>query len=66
MSVPEHVVADIAGHLDRIAIWFKGNPKVTLLVRNDLGDGKDADFVLTADTLPEAIAALQRREAASK
>lgn len=55
----------VSGLLTEVAMHFKGRPKITLLVRHpDLeAQGKDADFVMTDDTLEEAIAALRRRAA---
>ncbi|MEJ7933466.1 hypothetical protein WG907_04240 [Sphingobium sp. AN558] len=53
----------VGGLLTEVAMLFKGRPKITLLVRHpDLeAVGKDADFVMTDDTLQAAIEALQRR-----
>jgi hypothetical protein len=58
----------VATLLTDIGMLFKGSPKVTLLVRHpDLeAEGKDANFVMTDDTLDQAIAALQRRAAADQ
>ena len=61
MSDLQATQAAVGALLSRIAEHFKGTPKVTLLVRNDLGPEKDADFVMTNDTLPAAISALQHR-----
>ena len=63
-GLPDHIAAEIHEHLDAIAALFKPGAKLTLLVRNDVGSGLDADVVITNDTLPEAIAGLQRRQAA--
>lgn len=63
MTPLEQVLDAVAAHLDQIGRLFKGEPKLTLLVRNDVGPGKDGDFVLTGDTLPDAIEALERRDA---
>jgi hypothetical protein len=56
----------VGGLLTEVALNFKGRPKITLLVRHPEleADGKDADFVMTDDTLDQAIAALQRRHSA--
>jgi hypothetical protein len=53
----------VSGLLTEIALHFRGRPKITLLVRHpDLeAQGRDADFVMTDDTLEDAIAALRRR-----
>ncbi len=62
-----HQVRDsIGGLLTQIAMHFKGNPKITLLVRHPEleAEGKDADFVMTDDTLDQAIEALLRRAVA--
>jgi len=61
-GLPQHIAADIEYHLDAIARWFK-NPTVTLVVRNDIGEGLDADVVMTKDEIPRAIEVLQRRHA---
>jgi hypothetical protein len=61
-GLPAHVEGEIAGHLDQIKRLFK-NPKLTLLVRNDIGPGMDADVVMTDDDLTSAIDALVRRRA---
>jgi hypothetical protein len=50
--------------MNAIAALFKPGAKLTLLVRNDVGPDVDADAVITNDTLPAAIAGLQRRQAA--
>lgn len=46
------------------ACLFKPGAKLTLIVRNPAAEaaGKDADFVMTDDSLDEAIAVLQRRK----
>lgn len=53
----------VGGLLTEVAMYFKGRPKITLLVRHpDLeAVGKDADFIMTDDDLEHAITALQRR-----
>ena len=53
----------VAGLLTEIGLHFRGHPKVTLLIRHPELEarGLDADFVMTDDTLEQAIAALQRR-----
>lgn len=60
MTIPVHIVEDISRRLNQIAAFFSGSPKLTLLVRNELGPDKDGDLVLTNDELPIAIAALHR------
>lgn len=60
-GLPDMVARRIEAHLNAIAAEFKPGAKLTLLVRNDVGEGRDGDAVFTNDTLPEAIAALQRR-----
>nr|WP_315462660.1 hypothetical protein [uncultured Sphingomonas sp.] len=54
--------------LNDIAGRFKPGAKLTLVVRNPTAEaaGKDADFVMTNDTLDEAMAALQRRKDAKR
>lgn len=47
-------------HLNQIAAFFKPGVKLTLLVRHPDIEG-DADALLTNDTLPEIIAAIERR-----
>ncbi|MFN3387476.1 MAG: hypothetical protein ACK40O_00980 [Allosphingosinicella sp.] len=59
-GLPPHVSDAIAGHLDAIGAYFK-DPKITLLVRNEVGVGLDGDLVMTNDQLPLAIAGLQHR-----
>lgn len=59
-GVPEHILEDIQSHLDAIARHFI-RPRVTLLVRPDVGPGLDADFVLTNDDLLEAADGLIHR-----
>jgi hypothetical protein len=53
----------VGGLLTEVAMHFKGRPKITLIVRHPAleTEGKDADFVMTDDTLEQAIAALERR-----
>jgi hypothetical protein len=67
MADPRFVQEAVSGLLTEVAMHFKGRPKITLLVRHpDLeAEGKDADFVMTDDTLENAIVALQRRVAAT-
>ncbi|MGN6270908.1 MAG: hypothetical protein ACTHM0_13570 [Sphingomonas sp.] len=62
-GIPIFTEQAIAKHLDGIAGLFKPGAKITLLVRNDVGADKDADFVMTSDTLDAAIAALEIRKA---
>lgn len=62
-GIPQHVGDDIAFHLDAIRAHFR-DPKVTLIVRPQIGPGKDADVVMTDDELPLVAAALVRRAAA--
>ena len=50
----------VGGLLTEASLCFKPGAKLTLLVRNPTVPG-DADFVMTSDTLPDAIAALQLR-----
>ena len=50
----------VGGLLTEIGMHFKGSPKLTVIVR-PIGFG-DADFILTNDTLDEAIAALERQK----
>lgn len=59
--IPAPTQFAIEEHLNGIAAHFKPGAKLTLLVRNDVGEGFDADAVFTNDQLPEAIAALQKR-----
>lgn len=49
-----------------VASLFKPGAKLTLIVRSPAAEaaGKDAGFVMTNDTLDDAIAALQRRKEA--
>lgn len=61
MTLPAAIEEDISRRLNQIASHFIGTPKITLLVRNELGSDKDADVVMTNDLLPDAIAALQHR-----
>lgn len=63
MTVPAPIAEDISRRLNQIASHFPGTPKITLLVRNDLGPEKDGDLVMTNDELPIAIAALEMRHA---
>jgi hypothetical protein len=60
-DVPYDVAVRISSHLEAIAAEFRPGAKLTLLVRNDIGAGKDADVVFTDDKLLAAIAALQHR-----
>ena len=60
-GLPPHVSDRIQGYLNAIAAEFRPGAKLTLLVRNDLGDERDADAVITNDDLTLAIAGLQRR-----
>ena len=53
----------IGGLLTEASMFFKAGAVITLLVRNPRVPG-DADFVMTNDTLPDAIWALQRRHLA--
>lgn len=61
-GLPRHIEDNIAEHLVMIAGWFKGEPKITLLVRADIDSSLDGDLVMTNDKLAEAIIALQRRQ----
>jgi hypothetical protein len=51
-------------HLNEIAEYFKPGVKLTLLARTPGND--EADFVLTNDTLQDAVAALERRGLADR
>ncbi len=51
-----------AQHLTDIQSLFQRNSKITCIVR--LPGNPEADFVLTSDELPEAMAVLERRQAA--
>ncbi len=64
-GLPAHIEADIASHMDAIKAHFR-NPKITVLIRPDIGPGKDADVLLTDDDPHEAISAIARRVAAGK
>lgn len=51
---------DLSSDLDRIRDRFKGEPKISLVIRfEELGDNC---IYLTNDTTPEVIAAIQARE----
>ncbi len=70
-DAPEKLRAIYAGIeplLDEIAGLFAGDARITLLVRHPAleAQGKDADFVMTSDTLSDAIVALQRRADAGR
>lgn len=60
-AIPAAVEARINAALTAIAAEFKAGAKLTLLVRNDVPTGLDANFVMTNDTLEAAIAGLERR-----
>lgn len=56
------VVQDrVGGLLNEIALNFKAGVKLTLIVRSP--GFPDRDFLMTSDTLPEARAVIDRREA---
>jgi len=63
-GLPAHIEADIASHLDAIKGHFR-NAKITVVVRPDIGPGKDADVILSDDALPTVISAIERRIAAA-
>jgi len=56
----QRVASEAEWHLGAIERLFRPGAKLTLLVRHDI-PGKDCDFVMTTDALPDAIAALQKR-----
>lgn len=56
------VFLTIEHHLNQISAFFKPGAKLTLLVRHpDIEGGADA--LLTNDTFPEIVAAIERRRA---
>lgn len=62
MTRLEEIQNTVAGHMDDIKSMFKAEAKITVLVR--LPENPEADFLMTDDDLGEAVAALQRRQAA--
>lgn len=67
MSDLERTRDIVGGLLTEVSLLFKGRPKITLIVRHPEleAQGKDADFVMTDDSLEGAITVLQRRAALS-
>ncbi len=60
-SAVQDVSEQVADHMDAILKFFKPGAKITVLVRRpEHADGKQ-DFVLSNDTIPDAIKALQQR-----
>lgn len=59
-GLPDGIQREIAIRLDEIRAFFT-NPKLTLIVRNDIGPGKDADVVVSDDDLELAIRTLEKR-----
>lgn len=59
----QHVVDQVSDHMSAILGHFKGGAKITVLVRSPEATDGSRDFVLTNDTLDQAIAALQQRRA---
>jgi len=58
----QNVAEQVADHMDEILRFFKPGAKITVIVRRpEHPDGRQ-DFVLSNDTLDEAIAALQQRK----
>jgi hypothetical protein len=55
----QDVSEQVADHMSAILAFFKSGARITVLVRTP--GMPTADFVLTSDDLPEAIAALTRR-----
>jgi hypothetical protein len=55
-----NLVLSIQPHLERIERILDGKYRLTLIARYGRNDLQDADIVLTADSLPQAIAALER------
>lgn len=53
-----HVREQVAVHLDEIATYFSGTPKLTICVRHP--GQPEQDFLLTSDTLDEVILLLER------
>lgn len=54
----------VAGHMDDILKCFKAGAKITVLVR--FPDKPNSDFMMTDDDPAEAIAMIQRRQAAGE
>lgn len=54
----------VADHMDAILRQFKSGAKITVLVRRPEKPDGTQDFILTNDTIDDAIAALQLRKTA--
>lgn len=60
----QNVSEIVADHMDEILACFKPGAKITVLVRRPEKPDGSQDFVLTNDTIDDAIAALQTRKTA--
>ena len=60
----EFVTEKVADRMDQILTHFKPGAKITVLVRTPGND--EADFCPSNDDIVQAIAALQRRQAAGQ
>lgn len=62
MSDPKQKIEDVSGivgeYMDEILACFKPGSLITVLVRQPSHPGGERDFVLTSDTIDDAIAAL--------
>lgn len=60
----QNVSEIVANHMDEILACFKPGAKIMVLVRRPEKPDGSQDFILTNDTIDEAIAALQTRKTA--